>query len=216
MINLEEEATIIAHSVDKPFDFALKRRLIATIISARATLLRHSITSNRQIPSECIQVFALPIEKAESFSLYYIDNYKTSVRTKVKVPTPIRINSPEPFVSVSSLDGSINFSFADIGTVRSHSKGGKFVSKTGRYIYHGHHVGAYSNEAALLSMPMLLFRGIIENPLEVRDYANHYVYDEEHFPMPMDMAITIRDMIRKGDLSILPESQTIPINDNKS
>lgn len=212
MVNLEEQAAIIAHGIDKPFDFALKRRIIATLIGGRATLLRHSITSNRNIPSECIQSFAVPVEKAESFSLYYIDNYKVSIRTTVTIPTPIRLNLPEPFISVSTLDGSINFSYSDITTVRAHSNGGKFVSGTARYIYHSNKIGAYCNEGFLLTSPFIMIRGIMENPLDVKDYSNHYVYNEKNFPMPLDMVMDLRHMILKGDLAIIPEDQTVKIN----
>lgn len=214
MINLEEQATIIAHGIDKPFDFALKRRIIAAIIDARARLLRNSITSNRQIPTECIQSFAVPVEKAESFSLYYVDNYKVSVRTVQKVPVPIRLSQDTSFISVTSLDGSINFASADFATVRFNSHAGKFVSNTGRYIYHGEHIACYHNEGSLLTMPMIMIRGVMENPLLVQDYLNQYVYNEENFPMPLDMAYDIRQMIIKGDIVIPPASQTVPINDN--
>jgi hypothetical protein len=212
MVNIEHEASIIAHSIDKPFDFALKRRLIDTIITGRALLLHRSMARNNTIPPECIQSFAVPIVKAESFSLYYIDNFKASVRTREPIPTPIRMTLDVPFISVSSLDGSINFSYSDITTVRTNSHAGKFVSKTGRYIYHGEHLGLYHNEPILLTQTMVLVRGIMENPLKVRDYANHYTYSEDNFPMPMDMAMDIRQMILKGELTIQPESQTVPIN----
>ena len=215
MINLDNEASIIAHDIDKPFDFALKRRIIATLITGRSYLLRQSIVRNKRIPVECIQVFAIPVEKAESFSLYYIDNYKVSVRTREVVPIPIRTDMDSPFISVTSLDGSINFSYGDIATIRFNSHAGKFVSGTGRYIYHGEHVAAYTNEGSLLTSPMLLFRGVMENPLLVKDYANHYRYSEDNFPMPGDMAMTLRQMILKGELAIIPESQTIPVNYGK-
>lgn len=212
MINLETEAAIVAHGIDKPFDFALKRRIIAAYITARARLLRNTITSNKEISADCIQSFAIPIEKVESFSLYYIDNYKVSIRTKEPVPVPIRLNTDTPFISVTSLDGSINLAFSDLATVRFNSHAGKFVSNTPRYIYDANIIAGYANEATLLSSPMLLFRGVIENPLLVNDYSGRYRYNEEHFPMPMDMAMDIREMIRKGDISILPENQTVTID----
>ena len=213
MINLVEQATILAHDIDKPFDFALKRRLIATYISGRAMLLRRSITSNRAVPAECIQSFAVPIEKADTLSSYYIDNYKVSVKTKETIPVPIRINSPEPFISVSTMDGSINYAYSDLMSIRSNStRAGKFVSGTGRYIYHGQRIGVYHNEGTLLSTMMILVRGLFEQPLEVHDYSNLYTYNETHFPMPLDMATEIRNLILSGELKIVPESQTIPIN----
>jgi hypothetical protein len=212
MINLEIEAAIVAHGIDKPFDFALKRRIIAAYIDARARLLRNSITSNKQIPSDCIQSFAVPIVKAESFSLYYLDNYKLSVRTVDRVPVPIRLNQDTSFISITSIDGSINFAESDFATVRFNSSAGKFVSKTGRYIYHAEHIACYHNEPALLTSPFIMIRGVMENPLEVKDYLNQYVYNEENFPMPMDMAYDIRQMILKGDIVIPPSEQTIPIN----
>lgn len=214
MINLKEQAAILAHDIDKPFDFPLERRLIAMLIDGRASLLRRSITSNKAIPAECIQAFSTPIEKAGVFGAYYVDNYKVSMKTKDSVPIPIRINASEPFISVSSQDGSINYAYADIATIRSNSKGGKFVSNTGRYIYHGTRVGLYHNEPTLATMGMIMIRGLFENPLLVKDYAGLYTYSEEQFPMPMDMAIEIRQLILKGELGILPTDQTVPINDN--
>lgn len=213
MINLETEAAIVAHDIDKPFDFALKRRIIAIYITTRARLLRDSLTSNKSIPSDCIQSFAVPIEKAESFSSYYVDNFKLSVRTREKVPIPIRLNTDTLFISVTSVDGSINFAFSDFATVRFNSKAGKFVEGTGRYIYHTEHIACYSNNATLLTSPYIVIRGVMENPLLVKDYLNQYVYNENNFPMPMDMAYNIRQMILKGDIVIPPESQTVPIND---
>ena len=215
MINLKTEAAILAHDIDKPFDFALERRIIAIYITGRAMLLRRSITSNKQIDASLIQSFAIPIVKTKAFELHNIDNYKLSVVTREKVATPIRLNLDTPFISVSSLEGSINFAFSDITSVRFNSHAGQFVSGTGRYIYHNNYVAAYHNEPALLSMTMLLFRGVFENPLEIKDYSGRFVYNETNFPMPMDMAMEIRSMILRGDLQIPPETQEITINDDK-
>lgn len=215
MINLKSEAKILAHDIDKPFDFALERRLIATLISGRALLLHRSIVRNSHIPSSCIQVFGIPIEKAEAFDLFYNDSYKTSVKSKYEMPTPMRTASDTPFVSVTTLDGSINFAYSDIATVRFNSNAGQFVENTGRYIYHGNKIGAYHNEATLISSPILMVRGVFENPLLVKDYSGHYRYSEENFPMPMDMATEIRQMILKGELRIVPATQEITINDDK-
>ena len=213
MINLEIEADRLAHIIDKPFNFALKRRLIYTIIQGRAILLRQSIMRNRKIPNECIQSFGIPIEKVQSLSNYHVDNYKISVVTKYTIQQPIRYDFDTPFVSVTSLDGSINFTHSDLNSIKFNSHAGQFVSGTGRYIYHGEKIAAYHNEPALLTATMLLVRGVFENPLDVRDYSGLYTYNEEHFPMPADMIMTIGDMIKKGDLTIAPETQQITIND---
>lgn len=215
MINLEIEAAKLAHAIDKPFDFALKRRLISTFIDGRAMLLRRSITSNRHIPATCIQSFAIPISKLNAFDINYVDNYKVSVGTVETVPSPIRLNTDIPFISVTSLDGSINLAHSDIATVRFNSSAGQFVSGTGRYVYHGEYVSAYHNEGALLSMGMLMFRGVMENPLDVKDYSGKFIYSETRFPMPMDMLMEVRNMILQGELNIVPETQEITINDDK-
>ena len=212
MINIKQEAEIIAHGIDKPFDFALERRLIATIIDGRARLIRNSIKSNRDIPSECIQTFGMEVEKVEAFSLYYKDDYKVSVKTKERVPTPIRLDNGIPFISVTSQDGSIVYSNGDFATLKFNSNAGRFVSNTGRYIYHAEHIACYHNEGTLLTSPIIVIRGIVENPLEVSDVLNHYVYSEDNFPMPMDMAYDIRQMIYTGDLRIVPANQTVTID----
>ena len=62
-------------------------------------------------------------------------------------------------------------------------------------------------------MSLLLVRGIFEHPLEVTDYSGLYVYNEEHFPMPLDMTLQIADLIRKGELAVAPETQQVTIND---
>lgn len=213
MVNLEIEAARLAHIIDKPFDHALKQRLIYTLMQGRALLLRQSINRNKKVSSQCIQSFGTPIEKVNAFSNYYIDNYKLSVVTKYDVPVPLRYEFDTPFISVSSIDGSINFSHADIGSLRFNSHAGQFVSGTGRYIYHGEKIGAYHNEPVLLSANMLLIRGVFEDPLAITDYSGLYTYNESHFPMPADMTLQIGDLIKRGDLSIAPENQEITIND---
>lgn len=213
MVNLEIEAAKLAHSIDKPFDFALKRRLIRTLMDGRALLLRQSIMRNKKVSNECIQSFGIPIDKVKAFTNYYVDNYKISVISRYDIPDPLRYDFDTPFVSVTSLDGSIGFTHSDLGSLRFNSHAGEFVSGTGRYIYHGHKIAAYHNEASLLTADMLLVRGVFEYPLDVKDYSGLYTYNEEHFPMPLDMVMQIRDLINKGDLRIAPETQEVTIND---
>ena len=215
MINLNTEVAILAHDIDKPFDFALKQRIIAAYITGRTSLLRRSITSNKQIDSSCIQSFAMPVVKVPYLSLYNVDDYKISVKTRYRLPVNIRINNDTPFISVTSLDGSINFTYSDLASVRFNSNAGKFVSGTGRYILDNDIVALYHNEPTLASMSMVLFRGVFENPLNVKDYSNRYKYSIEMFPMPADMAYEIRMLILKGDLQIPPATQEITINDDK-
>lgn len=215
MINLNVEADKIAHSLDAPFDFALKQRVIATIIDARATLIRQTFIKNDLIPIECIQAFGVKVEKEHPFGLYYKDGYKLSVKSVDTVPNPIRLDSDSPFISITSMDGSINFSFGDFATVAFNSNAGKFVSGTGRYIYHGERIALYTNNAALLTSPIVIVRGVMANPLEVKDYSGLYSYGIEKFPMPMDMLVIIRDMIRRGEFAIKPETREITLNDEK-
>lgn len=208
MVNLEVEAVAIAAIIDKPLDFVLQRRIINTIVNARATLLRQSIVSNKQIPDECIQDVILKVEKVTAFSTYRNNNFKHQRVTSVDVPTPIRTNMDTPFESVSSISGDLNFTHSRIGIVGSQNKG-RFTKQVGRYTYNNNRVRIYHNEGAFMGMSEILLRYVLDNPLDYNGTS------EENFPLNRDMIFTIKDMIKRGDLNIIPEDREIKVDNDK-
>jgi len=215
MINLEIEATNIASIIDKPLNFPLKRRIVNSIITARANLLRQSIVRNRTIPSECIQAFTTKVEKVDPFSIYYNSGYKGCKKTKEIISTPLRVNSDTPFISVSlGLEGTVLFAHSDLGAVTFNANT-KFGKGTGRYVYTSERIYLYHNHPQFLASPVVLIRGVFENPLDVVDYSGQFRYSEENFPMNMDMMITIKDMIRRGELVIQPENKEVQVDGDR-
>lgn len=214
MINLDTLATEIIHAIDKPFNIPLKYRVIDAIEHGRTVLIRRSIKSNKVIDAALIQSFGSNLEKVEIFSNFYVNDYKVNRRTINYIPSPIRLDSDSPFISVSSMDGSINFAFAEFTNLRFNN-GSQFARGTGRYMYMNN-VYLYHNEAHFASANQVLIRGVFERPLEVRDYSNHFRYSVYSYPMPDDMATEIKNLIITGELQIPPKSQEVTINSDDS
>jgi len=215
MINLEVEATNIASIIDKPLSFPLKRRIIQSIITARAYLLRQSIVRNRNIPSECMQTFATKIEKVKPFSIYYNSAYLNTRRTVNTIATPLKLDFDTPFISVTAgVAGSINFAHSDLNSLQFNVNT-KFGGKVGRYIYSNERVYVYHNHPQFMAAPTISIKGVFENPLDIVDYSGQFRYSEENFPMNMDMMTTIKDMIRRGELVIPPDNKEVTIDGDR-
>lgn len=198
MGTLTQYATQICDSLDRPFDEMLLSRVKDLIISERSVMIRQEFNKG-----DAYHYYTFPYK----VDLEEIDGqddniiYGTQILRSVnKIPTPIRLSSPEPFIQVKSTCGTLTF-------VTSATEY-KFRTYLGNikdsvvYIWKNNRIYVLNN----LELADLIAEAPYENPYIYMDNYNEgsiEYYADMEFPIPLDLIQNIKNRLLSGELSII-------------
>lgn len=149
----------------------------------------------------------VPLEVIDSAEDSVIKTGNMIMRTKDKIPTPIRAKEFEGITHVSCKD-KVKGNIPVIDAHRSHwSQFSKYTDNAAHATYRNGYIYVFNN----ISLSNLHIRGVFEDPEDVfyqavaEDGTDLYTGDES-FPLPMDMIDGIKKGLVNGELQIIAGS----------
>jgi hypothetical protein len=205
MATLKTYATQLIDALDRPFDEMFLRRVMDLIINERASLIRQELNKG---DSSHYYTFPYNVEleivNGITENIIYGRNILRSIN---KIPTPIRINSPEPFVQVSGIGGP-TLTFVAGATEYKFRENLDKVGNAIVYMWRNNRIYILNNLK-------------LRNVIAVAAYENPYVYidgyeegsiicDEDmEFPIPIDLIGNIKSKLLSGELSIIDDKDKV-------
>jgi hypothetical protein len=112
-ITLKSLQDSIADTLGKPNDYVFKRKLIGSILGARATLIRQEYTKIREFPTYAVfEMQNVEIESTKEDICGF--TLKCPVyRTVLEIPEPIYVKNQNPFKAVYSMDRMMNIGYIE-------------------------------------------------------------------------------------------------------
>lgn len=193
-MTLNQEASGIANTLNQPFNHELKERAKDLIKQELALYIRRSVrdhgidqTTLISYDAEIVRVpkYNKPIkEKSE----------EVIIRTKYKVPTPVRFENDSPFTYVGSVDGMVSFPIrnpAEATILYLYSSTGESYS----YYLHNGYVVINDKPNHTFKHLYIKIESIFENPEEVLSIYDDIDGQDIQIPIPADLMASIRDKV---------------------
>lgn len=202
MNTLDGLAESIAAGLGQAHDFAFKERIKFNIKYWRALLIRQDVERN-VIDRGVIQGVCLDLEKVDASECCDVTLGCKILRTSLKLPKVIKFKQKAPFTFAGTLNNkSFIWSKKEDWNIDSYKK---YTSTITKYDYFNNYVYVWTNN---LNLKHLFIKSIFEYPEEVLDCATKdsvdvVCYDENNYPMSMEMAARISELIIKGELRFL-------------
>lgn len=213
MASLNQIGERIAYALNDPLNYMLKENIKFSIRYWRAMLIRRDIAQNG-LSDEFLQRIYLDlikVDKADACN-FNLDCVKV-LRTKNKIPKPIRLKTDVLFKFLGSVDGK-PFTYTEYEEI-PYTCYNKFTSKSIRYTYINEYIYVFNNT--------LLKKIAIQTPFVDPYQANNICddttcfNDDSEFPCPEDMIQQIVSGILSGEfkmvnppdeeVEVAPESQ---------
>ena len=212
MATLKKIATQLIDALDRPFDEMFLRRVMDLIINERASLIRQEINKG-----DSAHYYTFPYEVELEMVNGLTENiiYGQSILRSVnKIPTPVRISSPEPFYQVMGTGGGPTLTFVAGATEYKFRKNLDKIGGAIVYMWRNNRIYILNN----LKLEKVIALAAYESPyvyVEGYDYnevasGNVIVCDEDmEFPMPIDLIANIKAKLLTGELSIIDDKDKI-------
>lgn len=203
-MTLNQEASSIANTLRQPFNHELKERAKDLIKQALALHIRRSVKEhgidNTLLLSYSAEIVNIP--KYEEPITELKQDYK--IRTKYRVPTPVRFKNDAPFTYVGTNDGTHSFPMRNPGealNMHSYSSTGESYS----YYIHNGFIVINSRPYHTFKGKYILVESIFENPEEVITMYKDDDGQNIQLPFPADILAIIRNDVIQSLGSIMPD-----------
>lgn len=229
MASINQLVSEIVHAVGQPNNVPLRRNVKYAIIHTRNELIRQSYTNHRYLDKGLMQRFKLSLVDVPDSDLVGTDSIKGVEyikRTKMEVPTPVRLTNNLPFQSIRTAGyKGINIPFVREHTARFYSKlpgmcGVPQYDYINKYIYIFDDFGKVSNLNSIIVESVFQYPQI--TPTEQHDNGIKPVekvtidweveFDDDEFLLPEDMIGPIKDIIFKRNYldSVVRQTNELP------
>lgn len=215
MANINRLASYIAEEINKVDDLVLIEKIKFAIRNYRALYLRQDYQQNRGLNLAphlvTIKMKLIPVINEE----VYIGNCKLT-KTELKVPKPVRTERPNPFNSVSNIDGTIIFDYATLSRLNN-KKFSRFKNLENYYLYQNNFIYI---EADNHDLEFVYITDIFEDYEEVLETLiccdSCYSDDDFDYPLSADLEARIIDTIINKFVQLgNVNSEQINLNPNK-
>lgn len=194
MANIHKMASYIAEEVNRPDDLVLIEKIKYAIRNYRALFIRQDYQQNRGLNlaphSVSIKMKLVPVNDTEVF----IGNCNL-VKTELKVPKPVRTERPNPFNSVTNINGTIVFDYAALSRF-SAKKYSRFSNLENYYLYQNNYIYIEQDNHDL---EYIIVSDIFEDYEEVIETQiccdSCYDDNDNDYPLTADMEARIIDTI---------------------
>lgn len=199
MATLNQISERIAYAKNDPFNIMLLENIKFSVKYWRSMLIRRDIERNG-LSDEYLQKIWVDLEKVDK-----IDPCNPScgiiLRTKYRIPKPVRIKSDVLFKFVGGLDQNddlVPFTYVE-GEELRFTKFNRFTSKSVRFCYVNGYLEVYNNTF----FKKMLIQTPFSDPSQVNTMCDEPCYnDDMEFPCPDDMIQQIVAGILGGELQI--------------
>lgn len=176
MGKISELAQKIADNIDRSWDDMLKERLKSDIVSYRATIIRREHDKTGMFADTLVHEISLDLIKVDANECGAPTDCNV-LRTKFKVPKPVRVKGNSNFQYVGSLNGTRPFGYIkpeELGYLQY----SRYSNEYGRYTYVNGYIYVFHTEAKAVKL-----RYVPSNPFELIDLkdcdGNSCFKDEE-------------------------------------
>lgn len=202
MASLNQIADSVSAALGDENNYSLKERIKFTVKYYRARFLRNDIEKNGLAKEYIIPIQAelILVDKLDSC---YIELGCKILRTKNRIPKPLRLKNDSLFKFAGSIDHSIIFTYTEAEELQF-TKFNRFTSDVGRYWIFDYYVYvAFRKGFKWLGLDYVPL-----NPEEAIKLCDKECYDDDmEFPLPEDMLVSIIQGMLKGEFAILNVNQ---------
>lgn len=181
------------------------------IKNQRALLVRNEVNKNRTIDADILQTVCSDLEEVDSSICCGIELGCPILRTKTKIPKTVELHFKEAITRV----GPVNikgkpFSYISYDRV-PWAANGRFNTKLIYAFLHDEYIYVYSKDPKYLSLKTISFRGIFEDPEEVRNFKDcdgvPCYSDDDPYPIKTWMLPAIKELILNGNLKLQSQAE---------
>lgn len=216
MASLNQISERIAYSFNDPFNSMLRENIKFSIKNLRALFIRRDVAVNG-LSDEFLQRFSFDLIKVDRVDdCNFKFGCENILRSKFKIPKPLRLKTDVVFKFIGSLDLKGNFKAATYVEFEEfrYTEYNRFTSKILRYNYTNGYIYFFNNT--------FLKRGIAQSafsdPTLVNNLCGVECYnDDMEFPCPEDMIQQIISGIISGEfpLKIKPLAEEVNIEEKE-
>jgi hypothetical protein len=182
------------------------------IKNQRALWLRNEFNKNRTIDADVIQTVCAELECVDASDCCDIDLDCPILRTKNKIPKTIELHHKEAILRVGPVNKKKkSFSYIDYSQV-PWTASGRFNKNVIYAFLHDQYLYIYTKNNAYQSMEAISFRGVFEDPEDVRNFKDcdngePCYTDDSEFPIKAWMIPAMKEAILKSNLMIASEAE---------
>lgn len=180
----------------------LYNRIKRLLIENRATAIRRDIARNG-VSDEYVQYCPIELIKVNAADIPNGNDTAKVLRSKNRIPSPVRIQNNTPFLYVGTKDLSIPFVYVSSYATAIRMRNTDYFKHITLYAYTNKYIYVYSNDNNIKEISV---GSPFINPHLIDDsnstYTKEYVDDEDEFLLPEDMLLEIKSIILKTDLAI--------------
>lgn len=204
MASLNQIVDSVADGMNRSFDFAFKERLKFTVKYHRASLIRQSVERDG-LSGETLQSTLVCLEKVDKIDSCSLEIGCSILKSKYKVPRPIRLKGIRSFLYVGDAAGTNPYGYCALEELPYKTKL-KYTGHRPMYNYMNGYLYIYNNTklkyarlTGLFSDPELLNTcACDETGKEVSCYN-----DDDNFPLDDDMIGFIVRGLMNGELRMV-------------
>jgi len=199
----------IAYALNEPLNIPLIENIKFSINAWRAMFIRRDIQANgmSDVFLQRFYVDLIKVDKADACD-FELD-CTTILRTKFKIPKPVRLKSDSSFKFIGNVDGK-PFTQVEFEEMK-YTCYNRFTSNEIRFTYINDYIYIFNNT----KLKKLSLQYIIEDPYSINNICTEdsCLNDESEYPMPMDMIPQIISGILSGEFKIMnPVNQEVTVN----
>lgn len=206
---LNQIADTIIDRLNQPFNKMLRERKKFEVKYWRAELIRQDDAKNG-LSYEFIQTTTIDLIKVDKADNCLIGVDCEVLRSKTKIPKPVRLKSDVPFKYVGEVGGGSSYPYCEIEELR-YTKSNKYTSKFIRYAYMNGYLYVFNNT----KLKFLTLQGIFSYPELVNtctsDSSPVCYNDDMEFPIAADMLRVIIDGLVNEELKTPVDKIDVPI-----
>lgn len=174
-------------------------RLKFNVMYYRALLIRRDQERNSYLPEQFMQSFCMEMEKVDASQCCDIKVDCIIMKSKKKLPSPIRLKNGSPLAYVGTIDNLKSYAPMSVGELPFVSSS-TFTGKIARYFVQEEYL--YIINAKPLKVNV---KGIFEDPRDLLEFDcdGDCYSDDSAFPITADMVQRITQSLLAGELRML-------------
>jgi hypothetical protein len=212
--SLNQISETIAYKMGDPFNTMLRENVKFTFKYWRAMLIRRDVAANG-LSDEYLQRFSFDLIKVDRIDdCNFTFGCENILRSKVKIPKPVRFKTDVVFKFMGAIDLQGNFkpaSYVEFEEFR-YTKFNRFTSKVLRYNYTNGYIYFFNNTFLKKAIAQSAF----SDPTLVNSFCDEECYnDDMEFPCPDDMIQQIVQGIFNGEFPLKTKPLAEEVNIEK-
>lgn len=182
-------------------DTAYINRVEQAVIYTRALLIRREVPLHSSIASQFSSPLGcLDMIEVDSAQCFGVDLPCNLIRTKIRIPAPIRLSGGNAFLFVGTVDGITKYSEMQMENLRF-LNAGTFSNGLPRFIFWDGYIYGVNAKPAKIKINY-----IVEDPRKLEDFidcSGQPLYTEDsEFPLSEDMVQRVTQSIVNGEVRV--------------